>query len=472
MSNCKLQSLYLATVKVEEVLDEFEGEKGTFFRSFLISTKTNLNDWEVTEKANQTDGPDFTGQPGIEFWNKGRRDHTIGASYTEAINMQTPHTKAIIRKVLGSEKGERLEQVSIVLDEDIAKKLRNKEIQYVSPAIFPRTVEDVEIIEKPGGGHIHRIHRYFPLHYAFVDDPAYEQDAKITDVCDGPECLLRLSKASKDNNVIPPIIRVAKCSKTGKTTVQISGASAKLSDKVSECLSNKLSDGQEPTDQDIAICYSEAQKANTSQILESKNKNIKMSVDENKKKDEEIASLKKANEESQKKHNEEVAKLRKANDSNHEPNKQEIMISKIEKAMDEEDHEKRAGLIKKAMDENDHDDKEKKALKKSNEIMKEDYKAAMKLAKAPLIEEYLAGRKVAGDTDEEIEEKKAKMEKASLDEVQGKLNEIKGFVAQTQFNQDATQHSGTKFPMGVNIKQLSGSENKTPEQTYEEVYGE
>ncbi|MEE8383907.1 MAG: hypothetical protein V3R39_03075, partial [Nitrosopumilus sp.] len=184
MSNCKLQTLYFAATEFE-VLDEFEGEKGTFIKSFLISNKLNLNDWEVTEEANRLDGPDFKGMPGIEFFNKGRRDHTVGKTYPEALRLQSPHAKAIIRKVLGTESGEKLTQISRVFDEKIIKKLRNKEIKFVSPAIFPRSIDDVEVIERQDGSHIHRVHRYLPLHYAFVDEPAYGDEAKITDICEG-----------------------------------------------------------------------------------------------------------------------------------------------------------------------------------------------------------------------------------------------------------------------------------------------
>ena len=93
MSNCKLQTLYFAATEFE-VLDEFEGESGFFIKSFLINNKLNLNDWEVTEEANRLDGPEFKGMPGIEFFNKGRRDHTVGSTYTEALRLQSPQRVA------------------------------------------------------------------------------------------------------------------------------------------------------------------------------------------------------------------------------------------------------------------------------------------------------------------------------------------------------------------------------------------
>jgi len=252
MSNCKLQTLYFAATEFE-VLDEFEGEKGFFIKSFLINSKLNLNDWEVTEKANRLDGPEFKGMPGIEFFNKGRRDHTVGSTYAEALKLQSPHAKGIIRKVIGTETGEKLTQVSRIFDEEMIAKIKKARKEgkkmFVSPAIFPRSIDDVQIIERPEGGHIHRVHRYLPLHYAFVDEPAYGGDAAITDVCEGADCLIKLAKKAATTDGIGqddidplrtiPIIRVSKCSKTGKINVSVAGDD-ELSKLVSECLSNKL----------------------------------------------------------------------------------------------------------------------------------------------------------------------------------------------------------------------------------------
>ena len=201
MSNCKLQPLYFATTKFE-VLDEFEGEKGTFIKSFLISNKLNLNDWEVTALANRLDGPEFKGMPGIEFFNKGRRDHTVGDTYESALRLQSPHAKGIIRKVLGTETGEKLTQISRIFDEKMIKKLqdakKNGEKMFVSPAIFPRSIDDVKIIERPDGSHIHRVNRYLPLHYAFVDEPAFGPEAEITDVCTGDDCMIKLAQVAAE----------------------------------------------------------------------------------------------------------------------------------------------------------------------------------------------------------------------------------------------------------------------------------
>jgi len=156
---------------------------------------------------------------------------------------------------------------------------------------FPRSINDVEIIERPEGGHIHKVHRYLPLHYAFVDEPAYEGDAAITDVCEGADCLIKLAKKAVTDGIgqdeinplrTIPIIRVSRCSKTGKINVSVAGDD-ELSKLVSECLSNKLGEGEEPTDQELAICFSEARKklkTNNSKIHQSKKHSKKLATEE------------------------------------------------------------------------------------------------------------------------------------------------------------------------------------------------
>jgi len=485
MSNCKLQALYFASTEFE-VLDEFEGEQGTFIKSFLINNKLNLNDWEVTKEANRLDGPDFKGMPGIEFFNKGRRDHTVGNSYTQALHLQMPHAKAIIRKVLGTETGEKLTQISRVFDKEIIKKLRNHEIKFVSPAIFPRSIDDVEVIERPEGGHIHRVHRYLPLHYAFVDEPAYgTDDAKITDICDGPDCLIKLEKASANvstegigqDDVDPlreiPIIRVSKCSKTGKINVTIAD-DEKLSELVSECLSKKLSPGEEPTDQQLAICFSEAKemlKSNNSQILDSKRSDKKMgnediTKDEKEKLEARLTAIEDEREEEKevaKKAKKAAAKRAAETEDNHESDM-------LETAADDDDEEKitarkkaKKAKARKAAEDEEQSEKQKEQTAKIATLTK--------IVNMPIIDKYLAARKMIGDDDEKLQLTKTAMLKASVEDNQARLDEIQPFLAQISFNTEAEQKSAsTKFPMGLSAdSQFSGSK-KSAEEMFEELY--
>ena len=493
MSNCKLQALYFATTEFE-VLDEFEGEQGTFIKSFLINNKLNLNDWEVTEEANRLDGPDFKGMPGIEFFNKGRRDHTVGNSYTQALHLQMPHEKAIIRKVLGTETGEKLTQISRVFDKEIIKKIRNHEIKFVSPAIFPRSIDDVEVIQRPEGGHIHRVHRYLPLHYAFVDEPAYgTDDAKITDICDGPDCLIKLEKASANiptdgigqDEINPlrkiPIIRISKCNKTCQINVTVE-CHDDLSKLVSECLSKKLGEGQEPTDQELAICFSEArEKLNgiNSDIEQSKKHGKKMgNVDITEDEKEKLEARLTALEDDKEEREEETAKKAKAKrakakraaetEDNHEEDMLETAVDDDDMTEEEKQEARRKAKkgkkAKRAVDDDEESEKEKEQTAKIATLTK--------IVNMPIIDKYLAARKMIGDDDEKLELTKTAMLKASVEDNQTKLDEIQPFLAQISFNTDAEQKSATtKFPMGLGSdSQFSGSSKKSAEEMFEELY--
>lgn len=480
MSNCKLQALYFAATEFE-VLDEFEGEKGFFIKSFLINNKLNLNDWEVTEEANRLDGPEFKGMPGIEFFNKGRRDHTVGSTYTEALRLQSPHAKGIIRKVLGTETGEKLTQISRIFDEEMIVKIKKARKEgkkmFVSPAIFPRSIDDVEIIVRPEGGHIHRVHRYLPLHYAFVDEPAYGGDAAITDICEGADCLIKLAKTATDgigqDEINPlrtiPIIRVSKCSKTGKINVSVAGDD-ELSKLVSECLSNKLGEGEEPTDQELAICFSEAKeklKSNTSKIQQSKKHSKKMGTEditreEKEKLDARLAAL----EDDKEKRDEEAKKAKQKKAVETEDNHEEDMLETAAEDDDLTDKEKeqarkKAKKAKKAIDEKETEKEKEQTAKIA---------ALTKIANTPIVDQYLAARKMIGDDEEKLQLTKTAMLKASVEDNQAKLDEIQPFLAQLQFNTEAEQKSATtKFPYGMGSPQLSGS-TKSAEEMYEELY--
>ena len=482
MSNCKLQALYFATVKAE-ILDEFEGEKGVFIKSFLINTKTNLNDWEVTKEANIKDGPNFKGMPGIEFFNKGRRDHTVGKTYEDALRLQSPHAKGIIRKVIDKTGGEKLEQITRMFDNKMIEKIRKaqsegKEI-FVSPAIFPRSIDDVDIIDMPDGSHIHRVKRYLPLHYAFVDEPAYGDEARITDVCEGDNCLIKLAKTATEgigqDGLEPirtiPFVRISRCTKTGKIKISSKEGSA-LDDMVSECLSNKLGPGEEPSDQDIAICFSESRKklkGVNSQIRESKKKG-KLSAEEPTEKEKKMEARLTALEDDNKEMKKENAKLKKANDELHENNHEE----KLDAAEDNDETGDNPEEGKKSK-------KSKKGKKGNDEMTKEKKEETAKIAsmskiiddeiKMPKIAKYLAYRASVGDTEEVLEAKKAKLLKASVEEINEKLEEVAPHMASIEFNNQAdSKKPETEFPMGF-PGQVSGSTTqKSGSELFTELY--
>jgi len=74
---------YFASFEPFEIFEEFNGVQGTYIKSFLISDKINLNDWQATHEANLSNLDDALGRPGIHYINPvdGKRDHTGATTF-------------------------------------------------------------------------------------------------------------------------------------------------------------------------------------------------------------------------------------------------------------------------------------------------------------------------------------------------------------------------------------------------------
>ena len=123
-----------------------ETDEGFLVEGFLISNKLNQNGWMVTREANQKDGHEWKGQPDIVFIKGGRLDHTTGSTFKKSIEAQEPFRKGTMQKVLGLESGTRLSVISKIDDPITIEKIKRKEYQWTSPAVFPRSLADVEIV--------------------------------------------------------------------------------------------------------------------------------------------------------------------------------------------------------------------------------------------------------------------------------------------------------------------------------------
>ncbi len=74
---------YFASFEPFEIFEEFNGVEGVYIKSFLISDKINLNDWQATHEANLSNLDDALGRPGIHYINPvdGKRDHTGATTF-------------------------------------------------------------------------------------------------------------------------------------------------------------------------------------------------------------------------------------------------------------------------------------------------------------------------------------------------------------------------------------------------------
>ena len=89
---------YFAAAEQFEVFDEFNGVKGTYIKSFLISDKINLNDWQATHEANISNLDSFLGRPGIFYENPetGKLDHTGATTFEMSLQIQELYRAASI----------------------------------------------------------------------------------------------------------------------------------------------------------------------------------------------------------------------------------------------------------------------------------------------------------------------------------------------------------------------------------------
>jgi len=484
MHSCSLESpIYSAATEFEFE----ETDEGFFVHAFLISNRVNANNWMVTSEANRLDGEDFLGKPDIVFINdKGIRDHTTGKTLEESIRVQEPFRKGTIRTVKGTDNGIRLTSTSKITDADTISKIKSGEIKFVSPAIFPKSLEDVEIVRTGHNTHIHIIHRYNALHRAFVDDPAYGIEASVGPTCQGDvkDCMVKLQQISAGigDDEVDPLreiklvkIKTSRCSETGNLILEM--PAGPLNDLVSKCLSEKLGPGEEPTDEDLAICFQESrEKLNKSKAKESKqatsdsnkretsSKNIKMATENEK--DELIAKLQAKAQEVEK----ELKDSRKANEELTEEKKKE----EAKRAQEDENKKEEARKSRKGKAQDDMTDEEKKAAQEDEEKKeaaqdeKKEEELTSKIAsqlsiKIPLVQKYVAAKTQQKNLDSKAaKELYDKTLSASVDEINSKLDDIGPYATTKNSNESEIGYGGE-------VLTASKYDNMTDEQLEKEA---
>lgn len=463
--SCKIQPIHFAASKFT-VIDEFEGEKGFFLKGFLINNKMNANGWMVTNQANINNGKDFVGKPDIEFFKDGNRDHTVGDTLQESLRLQEPFRKGTIIKVIDVDgRGTKLEAISRITDTKTIKNIKVGDVLFYSPAIFPRSMADVEIISTGPDSHMHIIHGYHALHRALVDDPAFGKgDAKITQTCEGSpeECSVKLAqlKAGIGDDEINPLrqvklVDVKKCSKTGALTFELE--KSEFSNKVTEILSTV----KDPTDKDLVDAFSKARKSideNNSHIGTQNTKDKNLATEEEREK--EIAKLTAQVDELVK----DKAEAKKA--AEEEKKKEEG------KKGNEDDSEKKDGNEDEKKGKKGNEEETKKNLTAEEEKKKEQdmtARIASEVAeKLPLVEKFVAAKTLVASLDEKAQtELREKMLKASLDDVKRDWENIEPFAASLQFEKDETK-SQSKYNYGGHVASTN-LDNKSTEELLTEL---
>ncbi len=445
MHSCKLdQPVFVGATEFEFE----ETEDGFFVHTFVISNQVNANQWMVTNEANRKDGKTFEGKPDILFINdKGIKDHTTGKTEEESLRVQEPFRKGTIKKIKGTDVGRKLTATSIIEDEKTKQLIRAGDVRFVSPAIFPKSLEDVEIVRTGPDTHIHIVHRYNALHVAFVDEPAYGVDALVGPTCEGngKDCMIRLQQIQAgigDQEVEPlrtiPLVKIktSKCSETGNLILEM--PAGPLNDCVTQILSDKLGPGEDPTDQDLAIAFSECrEKLNKSKAKESKlatndsNKDAKGSTDikmaTEEEKDREIAALKSKAQEVE----EEIKGLKKSNEElTEEKKKEEAKRAQEDEDKKEEARRSRRGKKGEELTEDEKKAQEEDEKKEAAEDEKKEEQLTSKIAsqlsiKIPLVQQYVAAKiQQKGLDEKEATALRETLLKASVDVIKSKLDDI------------------------------------------------
>ena len=296
---------YFAAFESFDIFEEFNGVPGTYIKSFLISDIINLNKWQATHEANISNLSSFLGRPGIHYINPedGKRDHTGAPSFDQSLQLQELYRVANIISV-GSDIATRKNwQVSKMMDESVTAKIKSGEIKWISPSIWPEP-NSVETIEQTDGTTIDVVHDYKGLHYAFVDEPAYGDDADIKSFCDGTTkaCQLELAKFNAAIDNVEPLtehpIKLPKrkdSSNTKWNTSDNSNTSNRETMTTVEELQKELEDTKKAlkaTEEELKK-EQEARKA-TEEETEKKDQEARKATDEEMKKDDEEKTALKA----------------------------------------------------------------------------------------------------------------------------------------------------------------------------------
>jgi len=265
-----------------EILNNYEGRVGIFIKGFLMNDKRNKNGWRVTWEGIKKYASDFVNHPGIWYETGSGPDHTGGDSYRENMSNQENYRVVNIVDVMVDEDTKTLNYVGEILDMDFEQLWREDKINMTSPAVWP--IEMKEVGKMPDGRPMLDVFVFRALHVAYIDEPAYGEDANTISVCDGDgiACQVRLSAKTNggglcaDDNLAPlmevPLIKKKLQSTYSSCELKRFHDELMASTDESDCVANKLKivmqdNADIEKDQALAIAYSFCQKEGIEKVL-------------------------------------------------------------------------------------------------------------------------------------------------------------------------------------------------------------
>ena len=195
-----LSGVYFKASSHIEVLDEFEGESGQFLKTFAINDKRNKNGWRAVWEGIRKNIETFKGKPGIEFVKCDEDgcdlDHTEAQTEEMSLQVQEPFRVTTIVGFTFDESTHTAYFIDKVNDADFFQKVKSGEIKYVSPSIWPKSGGYEIVGQMENGQPMIDVWEWSGLHKAYVNKPAFGDDAKITATCEGHDCPVKLLTAS------------------------------------------------------------------------------------------------------------------------------------------------------------------------------------------------------------------------------------------------------------------------------------
>ena len=248
-----LSGVYFKASSHIEILDEYEGQSGQFLKTFAINDKRNKNGWRAVWEGIRKNIETFKGKPGIEFVKCDEDgcdlDHTEAQTEEMSLKVQEPFRVTTTIGFTFDESTHTAYFIDKVDDPNFFEKVKNLEIKYVSPSIWPKSGGYEIVGQMENGQPMIDVWDWSGLHHAFVNKPAFGDDAKITATCEGQGCPVKLLTAKE---------------KQKQVDVWDNSVSAIVlyGDAVQECVTRKIKDyGQRPDDQKLAIFFSECRKS-------------------------------------------------------------------------------------------------------------------------------------------------------------------------------------------------------------------
>ena len=250
--------LYLKAREGIEKLEEWKGRKGKFVKVFLISDQRNKNGWRVTWESILKEVYDFRQKPGIEYIkcveDECDLDHTEASTYEDNIEIQEKYRVSTIVDFIIDENTHTAYAIHEIIDDEFAKKLERGEVRYVSPSIWPRQGQYKMLERDAEGRMIIDVYGWRAIHTAWINKPAFGDDAKVVAQCDGEghACKMQMLNAKESlaaEDELEPLKEVPLLLRHNDKHVFVS---------VSQCVMDKLQKlGNSIKEGDVIFAYAE-----------------------------------------------------------------------------------------------------------------------------------------------------------------------------------------------------------------------